>query len=90
MAKEIILNRKINNLIRKTIIETVQEILRDPDFGLELQEWVKKRLRERPRKLIPFEKIKKASGNFDKIIPSALDGEWRGFFKIRVGELFIK
>ena len=51
--------RKLNNLIRQTIIETVQEVLRDPDLGLELQEWVKKRLKEPPQKLISLGKIKK-------------------------------
>jgi len=59
MAKEITLNKKINNLIRKTVIETIQEILADPDFGLELKEWIKKRLRKKPKRLIPFEEIKK-------------------------------
>ena len=58
MAK-IVINKKINNLIKKTVIETIQEILKDPDFGLELRDWVKKRLRERPKKLIPFAEIKK-------------------------------
>lgn len=59
MEKTITLNRRINNLIRRTTIETIQEVLRNPDFGFELREWVKKRLRERPRKLIPFEEIKR-------------------------------
>jgi len=58
MVKEIVKDKKINNLIRETIIETVQEVLRDPDFGLELRERIKKHLRKRPRKLIPFEEIK--------------------------------
>jgi hypothetical protein len=52
-------NKRINNFIKKTVIETIQEILEDPDFGLELQEWVKKRLRKTPKKLIPLEEIKK-------------------------------
>ena len=59
MAKITARDKKLNNLIRKTVIETIQEILKDADFGLELQEWVKKRLRKRPKKLIPFEEIKK-------------------------------
>jgi mRNA interferase RelE/StbE len=25
--------------------------------------------------------------NFDNIIPSPLSGEWRGFFKLRIGDL---
>jgi uncharacterized protein YpbB len=52
-------NKRINSFIKKTVIETIQEILEDPDFGLELQEWVKKRLKKKPKKLIPLEEIKK-------------------------------
>lgn len=59
MVKTTIEKQQVNNLIRKTIIETIQEILRDPDFGIELKGWVKKRLKERPKKLIPFEEIMK-------------------------------
>jgi hypothetical protein len=59
MAKTAIKNQQISDSIRKTIIETVQEVLRDPDFGLELQDWVKKRLKKRLKKLIPFEEIRK-------------------------------
>jgi hypothetical protein len=44
MAEIEIKNKRINNFIKKTVIETIQEILEDPDFGLELQEWVKKDL----------------------------------------------
>ncbi|MEK9135163.1 MAG: hypothetical protein AAB451_02590 [Patescibacteria group bacterium] len=51
--------RKLNTLIRRTIIETVQDVLLDPDLGLELQGWVKKRLKEHPQKFIPLEEIKK-------------------------------
>jgi hypothetical protein len=60
MAKIIIENQKqLNRLIRKNVIEVIREILNDPDFGLELRDWVKKRLRKKPKKLIPFEEIKK-------------------------------
>jgi len=59
MARVVTQNKKLNNLIRKVVIETIQEVLRDPDFGLELQEWVEKRLKKHPRKLIPFDEIKK-------------------------------
>jgi uncharacterized protein YpbB len=59
MAQTEIKNKRINNFIKKTVIETIQEILEDPDFGLELREWVKKRLRKKPKKLIPYEEIKK-------------------------------
>lgn len=50
---------RLKNLIRQTVIETLQAILRDPDFGLELQDWVKTRLKKRPKKLVPFKEIKK-------------------------------
>lgn len=50
---------KLDTLIRLTVFEAVQEILADPDFGLELQDWVKKRLKKKPKKLIPFAEIKK-------------------------------
>ncbi len=52
-------DKKFNNLIRMTIIETIQEVLRDTDFGLELQERVQKRLRKQHRSFISFEDIKK-------------------------------
>jgi mRNA interferase RelE/StbE len=32
------------------------------------------------------EKLEWLRNNFDKIIPSALGSEWRGFFKLRVGD----
>ena len=57
MAKTMLKDKKLNHLIRWTIVETVQEVLRDPDLGLELQEWAKKRLKRHPRKLIPLEEI---------------------------------
>ena len=57
MAKTILKDKKLDNLIRWTIMENVQEVLRDPDLGLELQEWAKKRLKKRPQKLIPLEEI---------------------------------
>jgi len=41
--------------IRQIVVEVVDEVLSDPDFGLELQDWVKERLRKLPKKLIPFE-----------------------------------
>ena len=57
MVKTTLKDKKLDNLIRWTIMETVQEVLRDPDLGLELQEWAKKRLKKRPQKLIPLEEI---------------------------------
>ena len=32
------------------------------------------------------EKLDWLQNNFDKIIPLALTGEWRGFFKLRIGD----
>ena len=32
------------------------------------------------------EKLDWLQDNFDKISPSALDNEWRGFFKLRIGD----
>ena len=51
--------RKLDTLIRRTVIETLQEILHDKDLGLEFQGWVKKRLKGRSQKLIPLGQIKK-------------------------------
>ena len=58
-TQTLIQDKKFNTLVRMTIIETIQEVLRDPDFGLELQEWVQKRLSKRPQNLISFEDIKR-------------------------------
>jgi len=59
MAKIIIEEEKLNDLIRQRVIEIIQAILADPDYGLELRDWVKKRLKKKPKKLIPLEEIKK-------------------------------
>lgn len=59
MAETIVKDKKLNNLIRQKVIETIYELLADPDFGLELQGWVKERLRKKPDRFIPFEEIKK-------------------------------
>ena len=59
MLETVIKDKKLNNLIRQRVIETIQELLRDPDFGLELQDWVKERLRKKPDRFIPFKEIKK-------------------------------
>lgn len=45
-------------MIKGIVIDSVQEVLMDPDFGLEIQEWVKKRLKQKPSKLVSFERIK--------------------------------
>lgn len=59
MSKVVIDEEKLKKLIRETVAETLQEISRDPDFGLEIQDWLKQRLEKSPEKLIPFEEIKK-------------------------------
>jgi len=55
----LIQNKKLNTYIRITVAQALQEILTDPEYGLELTELVKKRLKSKPKKLIPFEQIKK-------------------------------
>ena len=59
MAKTNLADKKINNLIRKTIIETISQILKDPDYNSELQAWVKKRLKKNYKNLAPLEEIGK-------------------------------
>ena len=34
MATTLIKEKEIQNLVRKTVIESLQEILNDPDYGL--------------------------------------------------------
>jgi len=58
MVKIALQEQKLNTLVRQTIIRTVQEVLRDPDYGLEVQDWVKKRLAKKPERLISFKEIK--------------------------------
>jgi len=53
-------NLLTENKIRQIVIETLREILNDPDFGLELREEIIKRLRKKPRNLISLENIKKS------------------------------
>lgn len=53
------LDKKVNNLIRKTIIEAIQDALKDPDIYLNLQDWVKIRLKKTPKTLISFEALRK-------------------------------
>ena len=59
MAKINLADRKINNLIKKTVIETLREVFQDPDYGLELQDWVKRRLKKSYKALVPFAEIKR-------------------------------
>jgi hypothetical protein len=46
MAKITIEERKLNNLIRQTVIETVREIFNDPDYGLPLTPETIRRLKK--------------------------------------------
>jgi signal recognition particle GTPase len=48
------------NKIRQIVVETLREILNDPDFGLELREEIIKRLKKKPKNLISLEKIRKS------------------------------
>ena len=58
MAKETLTKKELNILVREMVYKALREILKDPDFGLELQEWVKKRLKEKPKKLISLKEVK--------------------------------
>ena len=58
----IAITKKLNKEVKTFIVQAVHEILNDPDFGLELSEKAKKRLRQtsvlKP-KAISFTEIKK-------------------------------
>ena len=57
--------KKLQGAIKGLIIQTIMEILNDPDFGLELTEQAKKRLRAASRisqKTTPLSVIKKKYG----------------------------
>jgi signal recognition particle GTPase len=53
-------NLLTENKIRQIVVETLREILNDPDFGLEIREEIIKRLKKKPKNLISLEKIKKS------------------------------
>lgn len=56
------LSKQLNPEIKTFIMRAIQEILTDPDFGLELSEEAKKRLQQASgisRKTIPLSEIKK-------------------------------
>lgn len=57
MSKVVVDEEKLKKMVKETVIGTLQEILRDPDLGLELQDWVKDRLQKEPEDLIPLERI---------------------------------
>lgn len=56
----IALPRKLNGEVKSWVIQAVQDILNDPDFGLELTKQAKARLQKakRVQKTIPFSEIK--------------------------------
>ena len=62
MATTLIKEKEIQNLVRKTVIESLQEILNDPDYGLEitknLQSRLKKYSKNPSKKLISLNEIK--------------------------------
>ena len=54
--------KKLTKEVKTFIIQTVKEVLNDPDFGLELSEKAKKRLHQAlisKRKTISFSEIRK-------------------------------
>ena len=51
--------KKINRLVKKAVAETVQDLFKDPYFGLELREWVKKRLTKRQKKTTSLLELRK-------------------------------
>jgi len=64
MAKIGLRNKKLNNLIRQTIIETIREVFNDPDYGLPLTSQTIRRLKKsmkskRAGRVIDFEEILK-------------------------------
>lgn len=64
MANVILRNRKLNNLIRQTVIETIREIFNDPDYGLPLTIETVRRLKKsikskKAGRLISLEEILK-------------------------------
>ncbi|TSC68878.1 MAG: hypothetical protein G01um101466_286 [Parcubacteria group bacterium Gr01-1014_66] len=45
--------KQINRLVKKAVAEAFSDFLKDPDFGLELQDWVKNGWRKNLQKLFP-------------------------------------
>lgn len=59
MPKTTLEKAKLNNLIRRQVISILREFLDDPDFGLELTEYAKKKLERSlsSKKRIPLEEV---------------------------------
>ena len=54
--------KKLNKEVKSFIVQAIYEVLNDPDFGLELNEKAKKRLRRAlisKQKTISFSEVKK-------------------------------
>jgi hypothetical protein len=51
--------KKLDELIQRKVIGVMSEVMSDPDFGLEFQDWVKKRLKQKPRKFISSVEVKR-------------------------------
>lgn len=63
MATILTKEREIKNLIRRTIIESIQDILTDPDYGMKLRKSIVQRLerysKETPKQMTSLDDIKK-------------------------------
>ena len=59
MNNTVLEEKKINRLVKKAVAEMFQDFMKDPDFGLELQEWVKKRLTKKSPKTVSLAEIRK-------------------------------
>lgn len=62
MANTLVEDKKLRNLIRWEVMAVMEELLSDPDFGLEMRPEFIKRLKKsieskKDGRLIPFEKI---------------------------------
>ncbi|OGF71880.1 hypothetical protein A3E06_00450 [Candidatus Giovannonibacteria bacterium RIFCSPHIGHO2_12_FULL_44_42] len=56
-----ILPKKLNREVKNYVVRAVNEVLSDPDFGLELSKEAQKRLCQaaKSKKTVPFSEIKK-------------------------------
>ncbi|OGG39299.1 hypothetical protein A2116_00865 [Candidatus Jorgensenbacteria bacterium GWA1_49_17] len=50
---------KLNNLIRKRVVELFQSFIEDTDYGLELTDRIKNRLRSPARRFIALKDLKR-------------------------------
>lgn len=59
MNRVLVEEKTINRLVKKAVAETILDVLQDPDLGLELQMWVKKRLAKKTKGVISLEALQK-------------------------------